>query len=103
MLADKTDVFVEFIIKYIYGANNYLNVEAFRRMRLGLNGVLHKPLGWINADFNYHKMAGSTGSMISKQIGGEITKQKDSTDLFEEDVKLIYKDGKCYHLTISND
>jgi hypothetical protein len=79
-----------------------IDIEALRRKRKGLNGVLYKPLGWIKDDFNYHHMANKTAKMISKQTSGDIVEHNDSVDLFEKDVKLIAKGGRYYYLPETN-
>ena len=82
------------------------NVERFkievsenRRKRQGINGFFMGALGKINDDFNYKKISQGTVDRLRQQTeGGVVMKPSDSTDLYQEDIQLIAKDGKLYYL-----
>ena len=56
-------------------------------------------LGLFNDDFNYKKMSQSTIARIEHQAEHASTvKGAEEDDLYQEDVRLIAKDGKLYYL-----
>ena len=56
-------------------------------------------LGLFNDDFNYKKMSQSTIARIEHQAANASTiKGVESEDLYQEDVRLIAKDGKLFYL-----
>ena len=56
-------------------------------------------LGLFNDDFNYKKMSQSTIARIEHQAENASTvKGIEDDDLYQEDVRLIAKDGKLFYL-----
>ena len=56
-------------------------------------------LGFFNDDFNYKKISQQTAERIERQAGGSSSvKIMDKDDLYQEDVRLIAKDGKLFYL-----
>lgn len=76
-----------------------ISVDESRRKRQGVEGFFMGALGLIKDDFNYMKMSTRTVSLIEHQSeGGSVIKSIKATDLFQEDVRLIAKEGKLYYL-----
>lgn len=76
-----------------------INVEESRRKRQGVEGFFMGALGLFNDDFNYKKMSQSTIARIEHQAENTSTiKGVESEDLYQEDVRLIAKDGKLFYL-----
>ena len=76
-----------------------INVEESRRKRQGVEGFFMGALGLFNDDFNYKKMSQSTIARIGHQAEHASTvKGAEEDDLYQEDVRLIAKDGKLYYL-----
>ena len=76
-----------------------INVEESRRKRQGVEGFFMGALGLFNDDFNYKKMSQSTIARIEHQAENASTiKGVESEDLYQEDVRLIAKDGKLFYL-----
>ena len=76
-----------------------INVEENRRKRQGVEGFFMGALGLFNDDFNYKKMSQSTIARIEHQAENASTiKGVESEDLYQEDVRLIAKDGKLFYL-----
>jgi hypothetical protein len=57
-------------------------------------------LAWIiDDDLNYKAVKESTIAMIENQSNSDATFVKvDTTDLFQQDVRVIAKEGKLYYL-----
>lgn len=76
-----------------------INVEESRRKRQGVEGFFMGALGLFNDDFNYKKMSQSTIARIEHQAENASTiKGVEGEDLYQEDVRLIAKDGKLFYL-----
>ena len=76
-----------------------INVEESRRKRQGVEGFFMGALGLFNDDFNYKKMSQSTIARIEHQAENASTvKEIEDDDLYQEDVRLIAKDGKLFYL-----
>lgn len=76
-----------------------IEVSTARRKRDGVDGVIHRIPGFFNDDFNFRSISGKAAAMIETQTVGYETERKTAvTDLFQEDVRLIVKDGKVYYL-----
>ena len=81
-----------------------IEVSAARRKRDGVDGVIHRIPGFFNDDFNFRSISDKTVAMIETQTVGYETEQKAAvTDFFQEDVRLIVKDGKVYYLPQEKD
>lgn len=55
-------------------------------------------LGVFNDDLNYKKISDRTVSLITHQGEGKIIAAPAQDDLFQDDVRLVAKDGKLYYL-----
>ena len=76
-----------------------IDVAKNRRKRQGVEGFFMGALGLINDDFNYKKISQGMVNLLEKQTeGGIVLKPSDESDLFQDDVRLIAKDGKLYYL-----
>lgn len=81
-----------------------INVDESRRKRQGVEGFFIGALGLFNDDFNYMKMSQSTIARIEHQAENTSTiKGVESEDLYQEDVRLIAKDGKLFYLPQQKD
>jgi hypothetical protein len=55
--------------------------------------------GWIDEEHNFRSVSKKTVKKIVAQTKGyDIPQKTDSVDLFQEDVKIIAKEGKIYYL-----
>lgn len=76
-----------------------IDVAKNRRKRQGIEGFFMGALGLINDDFNYKKISQGMVNLLENQTeGGIVLKPSDESDLFQDDVRLIAKDGKLYYL-----
>lgn len=77
-----------------------IDIESSKRKRTGFEAVLVKPFAWmIDDSLNYKTVKESTITMIENQSKSETTPIKaDDTDLFQQDVQIIAKEGKLYYL-----
>lgn len=78
-----------------------IDTEEQRRKRQGIEGFFMGALGIINDDFNYKKVSGTMINRIEQQTGSEVSHALSDSDLFQEDVNLIAKNGKLYYLPIT--
>lgn len=76
-----------------------ISMDESRRKRQGVEGFFMGALGTINDDFNYKKVSGRTVSLIEHQAAGKIIEAPTANnDLFQENVRLVAKDGKLFYL-----
>lgn len=76
-----------------------ISVDSKFRKRVGLDGLIHKLPGLINEDFYYRPIEEKTVDLINTQVTNhEGIDKKDRVDLFNEDVRVIAKEGKIYYL-----
>ena len=76
-----------------------IDVTKNRRKRQGVEGFFMGALGLINDDFNYKKISQGVVDLLENQTeGGIVLKPSEESDLFQEDVRLIAKEGKLYYL-----
>lgn len=76
-----------------------IDLEASRRKRQGIEGFFMNIPALFKDDLHYKDVSKITVSMISRQsIGKPSPTNQDTADLFQEDVRLIAKDGKLYYL-----
>jgi len=76
-----------------------IETSTARRKRDGFDGVIHLIPGLFNDDLNFRSISDRTVSMIETQASGYGAERKAAAlDLFQEDVRLIAKDGKVYYL-----
>ncbi|NSJ90919.1 hypothetical protein G7A79_17420 [Coprococcus sp. MSK.21.13] len=78
-----------------HGINTNDNV----RKRVGIDGLIHKVPGIFKEDYNYRPLSKKTKDIITTQINSyETSHSNQIIDLFQEDVKVIAKEGKFYYL-----
>ena len=76
-----------------------IDLESSRRRRQGIEGFFMNIPALFDDDLHYKSISKSTVKMISKQSHENVPRTPESeTDLFQEDVRLIAKDGKLYYL-----
>ena len=67
--------------------------------RKGLDAILHKPLGLLDEVHNYKKMNKKEVVNIRNQINTQVENRLTATrDLFQEDVRVVFKDDKVFYL-----
>lgn len=67
--------------------------------RRGLDALLHKPLGLIDKVHNYKKMNKKEVVNIRNQVNTQVENRLTATrDLFDEDVRVVFKDDKVFYL-----
>lgn len=74
-----------------------IDISEVRRKRRGFDGIVHFIPGLFNDDLNFRDIEKSTAKMIEVQSTGS-THAYDTTNLYTEDVQLIFKGGKVYYL-----
>lgn len=85
------------------GEKFQISMDESRRKRQGVEGFFMGALGVFNDDFNYKKVSGRTVALIEHQADGKVlTVPIVNNDLFQEDVRLVAKDGKLYYLPTVN-
>lgn len=76
-----------------------INMSEMRRKRVGFDRVIHSIPGVFNDSFNFKTIEKSTVDMIELQSSNsENVLEYDTSELYEDDVQLIYKNGKMYYL-----
>ncbi|WP_029319425.1 hypothetical protein [Butyrivibrio sp. AE3004] len=76
-----------------------ISVEESRRKRQGVEGFFMGALGLFNDDFNYKKISKGTIARIEHQADSCSTfKIAEDEDLYQEDVRLIAREGKLFYL-----
>ena len=74
-------------------------MSEMRRKRVGFDRVIHSIPGVFNDSFNFKTIEKSTVDMIELQSSNsENVLEYDTSELYEDDVQLIYKNGKMYYL-----
>lgn len=64
-----------------------------------MDKVIYKIPGLINDNYNFISVSDKTVDIITNQISeGENVYKTDKSDLFQQDVKVIAKEGKLYYL-----
>lgn len=77
-----------------------INVEENSRKRIGLDGVIHFIPGLINEENKFRSISNNTVKNIVAQTNGYTAPQNiDPIDLFQEDVRIIAREGKIYYLS----
>lgn len=77
----------------------HIDVEHGMRKRVGLDSLIHLIPSWINEDNNYRPIAQSAVKQIQSQTSApNHVKSVDTIDLYQEDVRIIGKEGKLYYL-----
>ncbi len=81
------------------GKRLHIDIEEIRRKRVGVDKIIHFIPGLIKDDLNFRELDESTTNMIRDQIAGNSSEYRQSqSELYQEDVQLISKDGKLYYL-----
>lgn len=76
-----------------------IDLDASRRRRQGIEGFIMNIPALFNDDLHYRDVSKRTVAMISRQSSGQTAPTiQDAVDLFQEDVRLIAKDGRLYYL-----
>lgn len=76
-----------------------INVDENIRKRMGLDGVIHFIPGLINEENKFRSISNNAVKNIVAQTNGYTAPQNiDPIDLFQEDVRIIAKEGKIYYL-----
>ena len=76
-----------------------INLEEGNRERYGVDGILHKVPGMIRKELNFRPVPKDVVDIITKHLTTrEKHRQVITKEVFEENVKLIGKEGKIYYL-----
>lgn len=76
-----------------------IDMDEARLDRKGFDAFIHKPIGLIKEDFNYKEIGKTNISNIRMQMSMNIeTREHKHLDLYQDDVKMIIKDGKVFYL-----
>lgn len=76
-----------------------IDLESSRRRRQGIGGFFMNIPALFDDDLHYKAIPKSTVKMINKQSGeNQIHTPLNDNDLFQEDVRLVTKEGKLYYL-----
>ena len=76
-----------------------VDIDEIRRKRVGFDRVIHFLPGLFKEDFNFRSIEKKTARMITTQASGhEEPYYMDTTELYNEDVQLVAKNGKIYYL-----
>lgn len=76
-----------------------INLEEGYRERYGVDGFLHKVPGMIRQELNYRPVSKDVVGIITKHLTARDKHRQVSTrEVFDEDIKLIGKEGKVYYL-----
>ena len=76
-----------------------INLEEGNRERYGVDRILHKVPGMIRKELNFRPVAKDVVDIITKHLTTrEKHRQVITKEVFEENVKLIGKEGKVYYL-----
>src|SRR5699024_1637558 len=76
-----------------------INLEEGNRKRYGVDGILHKVPGMIRNELNYRPVSKDVIDIITKHLTARDKHRQVSTrEVFDENVKLIGKEGKVYYL-----
>ena len=76
-----------------------LNVDELNRKRVGFDSIIHAIPALINEEKKYRSVSDKTVNKIVAQSNGYVAPENlTPIDLFQEDVKIIAKEGKIYYL-----
>lgn len=83
----------------VNGAKLEIDVESNRRKRQGIERLFMNIPALFNEELHYKSISEQTAEMINRQTFGTAqVKPADEKDLFQEDVRLVVKEGKLYYL-----
>lgn len=92
----------ELLTAWHQGTTEHLGIDTdeIRRKRAGFDRVIYFLLGLFNDDFNFRSIEKETARMITDQASGHEERHYiDTTELYDEDVQLVAKDGKIYYIS----
>ena len=98
---DQTDKAISKLKKWhlVHNKKFGINTDQAIFERKGLDAIIHKPLGLINSHFNYKQMKKHEVIGIRNQMNSQIENRMETLrDPFNEDVKVVIKDGKLFYL-----
>lgn len=76
-----------------------ININEVRRKREGLDGAIHFIPSLLNDDYKFRPINMKTANMITEQVKNREERYVAYTsELYNEDVQLISKDGRLYYL-----
>lgn len=76
-----------------------IETEEIRRKRSGIDGMIHFIPGLFNDNLNFRSIEKNTVRMITEQASGhKALHEVDTSELYNEDVQLISKNGRIYYL-----
>ncbi len=76
-----------------------IDTDLIRRERQGVDRLIMTFPALFDDNLHYKSISASTAEMIKKQTGMfEKDRLRENADLFQEDVRLILKEGKLYYL-----
>lgn len=81
------------------GSRLEIDINETRRKRQGVEGLVMKIPALFNDNLHFKAISKRTVDMISSQSDSYSTKKpSDDTDLFQEDVRLVAKNGRLYYV-----
>lgn len=102
-LYDQTNKTVEKVKKWhkLHEKKFGIDIKQAKIKRDGFDAIIHKPLEVINKNYKYRSISTQKVEDILYQKNVKIKDMEvDTRDLYQEDVKLIIKDGKIYYLQV---
>lgn len=76
-----------------------INVDESNKKRVGFDGFIHMIPGWINEEHNFRSISEKTvNNIVAQTTEYNVPCKVGTVDLFQEDVKIIAKEGKIYYL-----
>lgn len=80
-----------------------INIDEGNRKRVGLDGFIHIIPSCINEEKKFRLISEKTlNNIVMQTTGYNISHENDDFDLFQEDVRIIAKEGKVYYLPQEN-
>lgn len=75
-----------------------IDIDGMRRRRDGFDKMIHFIPGLIKDEHNFRELEENTVNMIRNQVSGNSREYQNQSELYQEDVQLISKNGKIYYL-----
>ena len=75
-----------------------IDIDGIRRRRDGFDKMIHFIPGLIKDEHNFRELEENTVNMIRNQVSGNSREYQNQSELYQEDVQLISKNGKIYYL-----
>ncbi len=79
-----------------------IDVKGNRRKRQGFEGFIMTVPAVFDQNLRYHYISNQVIANIQEQMHGGLLLSDRKTDLFQEDVRIISKEGKLYYLPVEN-